>query len=292
MGQRLRQLYGKQLGFLPDLDRLSAADMESFSFRSTNMPRTVESLQQVVAGLLSGSGSPDAAGFVPRLLVRDMSVEDLLPNTVGCGVFRKLDEFFAAQAALLWNPHLAKYDPDIKPHTEGHVIRVDSHPRLNGIMDTVNASIAHGVAVPRCFVDNQQLTRDMERAVVTEWFSGYRSPDAALRQKYRRLAMGRFLNSVGDCLERKADSVGDGKALKLAVYAAHDTSLASILSTVDAFEDRWPAFTASLGIELYKDARTQSQPGALSRIGSVLGLSAPARSPHCRFHYRLLMFDN
>ncbi|KDN41425.1 phosphoglycerate mutase-like protein, partial [Tilletiaria anomala UBC 951] len=303
VGQRLRKLYADQLGFLPDLNKLSAEDTDSFYFRSTNMPRTVESLQQIVAGLLSRpdrdpSAAPPASGdlaespkggFAPQLLVRDMSVEDLLPNTVACGTLRHLDQFFSSYAARLWNPHLAKYDSVIAPHNDGHAVRVDSHPRLNGILDTVNAAVAHGITVPACFRDSAHaptsLLREMERAVVAEWFIAYLAPDPHKRAKFRRLAMGPFLNSVADRLEAKADSGvsqggKQGEKLKLGLYAAHDTSLAGMLCTLDAFRDRWPAFTASLGIELFKDERPHVHQHRFARWGSMLGLGTPARAPH------------
>jgi acid phosphatase len=316
IGQRIRRLYIDRLGLLPEPSKLTAQDADKCYFRSTNMSRTVESLQQIVAGLFSDPNAASAAAahttaapiilqgpssdsasastsalpdaFSPRLLVRDGSIEDLLPNTYVCAAFRALDQHFASAAAQTWNPYLAKHDAKIMPHTDDGrtAIRVDSHPRLNGILDTINASLAHGVAVPRPFTEDKQLLRDMERAVVTEWFSGYFAKDEKVRSKYRRLGMGRFLNSVADSMEARATpslSHLPGNKLRLGVYAAHDTSLSGILCTLDAFEDRWPAFTASLGFELFKDTAPNVQPGVFSRIGGMLGLTAPAPSPHCEW---------
>ncbi len=76
MGQRLRRVYIEQLGLLPDLGKLAfdkngtntaAAPATGLTldeaqsmvyFRSTNMQRTIESLQSIVTGLLAPTGQP------------------------------------------------------------------------------------------------------------------------------------------------------------------------------------------------------------------------------------------
>lgn len=70
IGSRLRDLYINKLGFLPDT--LNPADEAMVYFRSTNMSRTVESLQSVIRGLLpqtlevsSGRGQ-----YTPTILIR------------------------------------------------------------------------------------------------------------------------------------------------------------------------------------------------------------------------------
>ena len=266
-GSELRSLYIEKLGFLPS--RLSAADADSVYFRSTNMSRTIESLQQAIRGMHPQTLQP-GSDFVPRILIRNGTNENLLPNTFGCSRLRTLDRAFADAAARALNPELAQLDDKLAPHMDGALPRVDGHPRLNGILDTVRAAQAHGLPVPSVFSgdDVQPL---IERAVVSEWFSGYQAADPEKRLEFRRLAMGRLLEDLNGRMVRKAEK-GDAEPLKFALYATHDTALAGLLSTLDCFDFRWPVFTASVGIELFKDAR--ASPSILERIKSLVRSSS------------------
>jgi acid phosphatase len=67
IGTRLRNLYINKLGLLPE--RLDASNEDSVYFRSTNMGRTIESLESVVRGLLPQTQEP-SSDFHPTLLVR------------------------------------------------------------------------------------------------------------------------------------------------------------------------------------------------------------------------------
>lgn len=259
-GARLRKLYIDRLGILPSI--LEDKDVDKVYFRSTNMSRTVESLYSVVSGLFPETKAGSASTFVPTMLIRTGVTENLLPNTFGCGRLRDLDRKFAAFAAAIHNPRLAELDGLISPHTDGVPPRVDGHPRLSGILDTVRAAKAHGIEVPPVFEDHRVMDL-VETAVCDEWYTGYGADDQALRDQFRRLAMGRFLWELSQRLNAKA-SRPSATPLQMAVYSAHDTSIAGILGTLDIFNNRWPAFTASIGIELFK------QPGSggiLSRLG-------------------------
>lgn len=261
-----------KLGFLAS--HLTQQQADHVYFRSTNMPRTVESLQSIVRGLLpetsaAPSSIPDNAPFVPLILTRNGTSENLLPNTFACSRLRQLDSEFSKMAAALHNPRLVKYDDAIAPHCDGQPPRVDGHPRLNGVLDTVRASVAHGLAVPEAFHDIKMMD-DVERAVVDEWFMGYNADEPAKQTQFRRLAMGRFLDDLALRMGSKATKE-ESEPLKLAIYSAHDTSLAGLLSTLDVFDQRWPAFTASVGLELFKD-QTKPKKGWFGR----------GQRPHCK----------
>ncbi len=274
--------------------------------------------------------------------MRDALSEDLLPNTYVCPTFHALDAFFSRGAAARWNAPLARFDAHVTRHTDGAPLRVDSRTRLSGVLDTIKTCSAHGVPVPDVFTyqphgsapsspsspssssnpgsgtgtgtgaaeaeaDGGTLLRQMERAVVAEWFSGYVAADEEKRAQVRRLGMGRFLNLVADKFESKAKAAAaaapppppsssspspsasasaSGSAsptqspattgadpLRLAVYSMHDTSLAATLASLDVFEHRWPAFTAGLGFELFKQ---QHQPSSAPPPPSAPSASASA----------------
>ncbi|CAO1619498.1 unnamed protein product [Sympodiomycopsis kandeliae] len=240
LGRYLKEQYMDQLQFIsPSIGN------DEIYIRSTNMSRTIESAQQVIHGLLSGSQEK----VMPRILIRNGQNENLLPNTYGCHLLNKLDQEFSKSVATLLNPSLEQHDRVIAPEINGINLRIDSHPRLSGILDTVRAANAHGIPIPAVF-QQEQVIRDMEHAVCSEWFHGYNADDLNKRKVYRRLAMGPLLN---DLSQRLQDKAANKDPLKMAIYSTHDTTLAGILSTLDCFNHRWPAFTASIGVELYRD---------------------------------------
>lgn len=169
------------------------------------------------------------------------------------------------------NRAISKYMPEDSPR-----VAVDSHPRLSGIMDTVNSTLAHGpkTRLPSPFYDTR--IRDIiDKIGIEEWFSGYEESE-----EYRKLGIGAL---VGDVVTRMVGSVegsgndgllevagvdgdirkgrdGEG-AIKFSMSGCHDTTLAGILSSLGAFEDeKWPPYTSHIAVELFKDESLKTEP--------------------------------
>ncbi|GAA5967559.1 hypothetical protein JCM11641_005693 [Rhodosporidiobolus odoratus] len=270
LGRSLRCLYVDQLGFLPSV--LSPDTVDKVAFRSTNMPRTMESLLQVVEGLWGRDQR--AQGTQVEYAVRHWSTEDLYPNT-NCKTLRELDAASIKLAAKTHNPVLAELDPVLEP-VVGHPVRIDSSPRANGILDTVLVCRAHGIKL-HPVLEDPKIIRALENAVVHEWFDAYSNPT------FRKLAMGRFFSSLRQTLQAKIEDPSEKKEkVRLAVYSAHDTSVAGVLNALDIFDGRWPPFTSHIAIELF---RSTSPPSFLSSL-----LPSPLRpSPP---HYIRLRFNS
>lgn len=167
---------------------------------------------------------------------------------------------------------MSKYMPDKAK------VAVDSRPRLSGIMDTINATDAHGPAtkLPKDFYD-PKARAIIDKIAVEEWFKGYTES-----AEYRMLGIGALL---GDITSRMAGSVerngrdglleiggsdgtfGRGRGgetnIKLALSGCHDTTLAAALTSLGAFEnEKWPPFTSHIAFELFKkkNPTTASRP--------------------------------
>ncbi|PBP28871.1 hypothetical protein BUE80_DR000062 [Diplocarpon rosae] len=179
---------------------------------------------------------------------------------------------FAQRTADRWNntdemQYLNKLLSKWMPENSKRVA-VDSHPRLSGIMDTVNSTLAHGPAtrLPKEFYDSKGR-KLIEKIGVEEWFSGYQES-----AEYRQLGIGALM---GDVVERMVGSVekngndghleiggkdgflGDGrggeKSIKFALSGCHDTTLAAVLSSLGAFDgEPWPPYTSHIALELFK----------------------------------------
>jgi acid phosphatase len=266
LGQRLRHLYVDQLKFMPHL----IADSDMIYLRATPIPRALESLQQAFWGFYPPSAR--TADFPPpTIIARTPADETLYPNDGACRRFALLSRAFAQRASERWNDSedmqylskvLSKYMPGQAK------VAVDSHPRLSGIMDTINATDAHGPAtkLPKDFYDSKARAI-IDKIAVEEWFQGYSEST-----EYRMLGIGGLL---GDITSRMTGSVerngndrlvevggNDGKLgkgrggetdIKFAMSGCHDTTLAAALVSLGAFEnEKWPPFTSHIAFEMFK----------------------------------------
>ncbi|KAG7091868.1 hypothetical protein E1B28_008269 [Marasmius oreades] len=308
-GTSLRKLYIDKLGFLPD----TLEDSRQVYFRTTNMPRTTESLQQIVSGLYPSSKCNRDG--MPSILVRNGRDENLIGNTSNCKRLEVLLVGFAQAAASAFNPTLEPLDKKLSKYLGGKPIRVDGKPRASGIMDTIRAAVVHGIKVPPEFED-KNIVDTLERAVITEWFSGalthYTKLLICLRsfqhqvvsktalthpplghrlnlplkdrtEEVRRLGMGRLLDDLSRKMQHKAD-YGEKDPLKILLHSTHDTGIAAVCSTLDVFDDKWPAFTASVTFELFK--KTSPAPNhSVSMISQLLmsSFSATSKPEYCEF---------
>ncbi len=149
-------------------------------------------------------------------------------------------------------------------------LAVDSHPRLSGVMDTINATLAHGpkTRLPSKFYDSKG--RDIiDKIGVEEWFSGYLESE-----EYRRVGIGGLVGDivsrmVGNIEKRGNDGMlevggedgnlgsgrGGEKLIRFAMSGCHDTTLAALLSSLGAFEgEKWPPYTSYVAIELFSES--------------------------------------
>ncbi|KKZ61570.1 acid phosphatase [[Emmonsia] crescens] len=285
LGRRLRHLYVDQLGFMPKI-RSNTDDMY---LRTTPIPRALESLQQTFWGMYP----PDSrtANFPPPTIVaRSPADETLFPNESNCHRFRQLARLFAQRAANKWNETeemeylnslWSKWMPSNSPR-----VAVDSRPRLSGIMDTINSTLAHGpgTRLPAEFYDPK--AREISAKIATdEWFAGYSES-----KEYRKLGIGAL---IGDIVDRMVHASVDGGwrpttngtsdaangVVKFALHGCHDTTIAAILSSLGAFDGgKWPPYTSSVAVELFKatDGSHATRPGD---ILEELNVPDPESSP-------------
>ncbi|KAE9989713.1 hypothetical protein EG327_002355 [Venturia inaequalis] len=267
LGQRLRHLYVDQLNFMPKL----IADADMIYLRATPIPRALESVQQTFWGFYPPSAR--TASFPPpTILTRTPADETLYPNDGNCRRLAQVSRAFAQRTADRWNDtddmkYLSKLVGKWMPDPDRGVA-VDSKPRLSGIMDTVNSTLAHGpeTMLPKEFYD-PKARKIIEKIGVEEWFSGYKES-----KEYRSLGIGALM---GDIVTRMTGSVerngndgfvevggedgrlGQGRGgernIKLALSGCHDTTLASVLASLGAFQtDKWPPYTSHIAIELLR----------------------------------------
>lgn len=154
-------------------------------------------------------------------------------------------------------------------------VAVDSHPRLSGVMDTVNATLAHGpeTRLPAPFYDTKGL-EIIDKIAVEEWFSGYKE-----NNEYRKVGVGAL---AGDIVARMVGSVKKNEndaetSIKFGMSGCHDTTLAALLSSLGCFDgQKWPPYTSHIAFELFKEA----QPRLESTNSTDLDEPIPASTLH------------
>ncbi|KAF6217934.1 hypothetical protein HO133_006346 [Letharia lupina] len=268
LGERLRHLYVDQLKYMPKV--ISDADM--IYLRASPLPRALESVQESFWGMYPLSARTSSFP-PPTIITRTPQDETLFPNESSCRRFSQLSKAFAQRTADRWNESqeieylnilIGKWMPD------NSRVQVDSHPRLSGIMDTINSTLGHGPAtrLPSPFYDPKG--RDIiEKIGVEEWFSGFSES-----KEYRQVGIGAL---AGDIVARMIGSVeksgndglleiggedgslgagrGGEKDIKFGLSGCHDTSLAALLASLGCFEgEKWPPYTSHLALELFKES--------------------------------------
>ncbi|KHJ36282.1 putative histidine acid phosphatase [Erysiphe necator] len=281
LGERLRYLYVEQLKFLPE----TLEDTNIFYLRSSTYPRALESLQQVFRGMYPAK-TRSSSMRPPAIYTRNDSEENLYPSSFNCKRFSQLAKAFSQRSADRWNKTtemqyvntlLSKYMPE-----DCQKIAVDSQPRLSGIYDTINATIAHGekTRLPDEFYGTE-IRRIIDKICVEEWYSGYKES-----LEYRTLGIGSLMGDIVDKMTNAVENVNFNGSLtankddstviskdnkndiKFAINGCHDTTLAAILMSLDAFGNRnWPPFTSHIELELFE--KSETIPAILAKTQSV-----------------------
>lgn len=293
LGVRLRRLYVEQLGFLAP----TLASADGLYLRATPIPRALDSLQETFAGLYPratrGPGFPP-----PAIVTRAPADETLFPNDSNCRRYAALARAFAQRAADRWNhtdemAYLTRLWGKWLPPGRGddaprQSVAVDSRPRLSGIMDTVNATLAHGpeTRLPSEFYD-PKAREIIAKIAVEEWFAGYKE-----NREYRMLGIGGLMGDVVSHMVGSAErSTADGEyeiaktlddkplkeghgatPVRFGLSGCHDTTLAGVLASLGAFDtDKWPPFTSHVAIEMFRKKSADAPAQAASGTKEIQG---------------------
>jgi acid phosphatase len=269
LGAYLRNLYVDQLRFLPS----TISDPEMVYLRATRIPRAVESLQETFWGMYPPQ-SRSKTFPPPSIILRAPTDETLNPNNGYCKRFAQLAQAFSQRSAERWNTStemdyvndlIGKWMPG-----DGQRVAIDSQPRLSGVLDTINSTLAHGpgTKLPNGFYDKKGMAI-INRLVIEEWFSGYNES-----QEYRALGIGSLLGDVvsrmilsveknskeKSCQVKRLDATPSSinrpnATVKLGLSGCHDTTLAAILTSLGVLKlETWPQFTSHIALELFRNA--------------------------------------
>ena len=156
-------------------------------------------------------------------------------------------------------------------------VAVDSTPRLHGIWDTINSTLATPgppTHLPPEFYDTR-AREIIDRVVTEEEYAGFKESN-----EYRTVGIGALLGEVVQRMisssarskeiqtsrrekeqeqeggDTANDLPGRNRSPKIALFGCHDSTLAAILASLGALEgenNTWPSYTSSLAIELFRE---------------------------------------
>ncbi|KAG5439523.1 hypothetical protein PCANB_002098 [Pneumocystis canis] len=239
LGTRLRKLYVYQLSFLPEFISKSS----EIYMRASDISRAMESTHQVFSGLYPPEFRKST--FQAEFSTRELIDENIFPNDDQCKRLRILQNEFSEIASKIWDPIMeSRVSGKLSKHIHDK-ISIKGPVSVYELYDIICVAIGNKVKIPDEFYD-EKLRKDLELASISEWFDGYRDS-----LEIRKLGIGSFLAELKDnFIKSKKDSNYERR--KISLYGAHDTTLGSILQSLDCFDRRWPSYTSHIAFELFK----------------------------------------
>jgi acid phosphatase len=264
LGGHLRQLYIAS-------GRLTI-DPHHIQLRSTNYPRTIQSVHAVFRGLFPvEEAAMQERGEPVTVHVKDSLMENM-ESTSRCGRYKQLLRHFDRVVA-------DRLDAESKtlrqsfPHLFASKDLFGRQHSIYGIYETLTSYIAHGLPTPHG-VDPELMQR-LEAYVSQELYTIFKESQEAVK-----FSVGRFLKELVGNVERPDIE----SQPRLNIYSAHDTTLAPLLAALDHQVDKNPPYCSTIAIEVATDARERSwyrRAPSDSRYVRVLYNNTPVILPQC-----------
>ncbi|KAJ8900915.1 hypothetical protein NDN08_000214 [Rhodosorus marinus] len=239
LGKRLRKRYvhGASGGEKLLSPRFSSDEVY---VRSSFQQRAVESAQSLLAGLFPAESRPEQ---VP-VHVMDGKKETIFPNVLGCP--RLMSLFLEAKKG--W----AAIEERDEIRDRLALLADEESPgiAITHYFDNLKSRSAHGLIIPEDV--SQGLFDDIHRLATTEAAALFQDPVAL------RLSIGPLWKEIQNAHEKilKNEESEGGKRHKLVIYSGHDTTLIPMLLSLNAFDEKWPEYSANLVIELLRSRAT------------------------------------
>ena len=257
VGSELRERYIGDLGFLPsDLPSDHSGSGAPLVYtRSTRIPRTVQSLQNLLLGLYPEDHRPrDAASQTQGTIVIETQPKD---SDYMTGMSEKRCPRIKA---LMQDPQLPKNLADLVARLN-KVLGESGNVETEGLAGSKSQLIdrwIHLGDIGTCHAAHrldQPLNISASDLVQVQeynaWMWGRRLEESV---ELNALAIGGFLK---DMLQVFADTVAGkaepgSSAPKLAVFSGHDSTLFPILTALGAFNGHWPPYASRIQLELLR----------------------------------------
>jgi hypothetical protein len=225
--------------FLP-----SQYNRTNFHLRSTDVPRTLKSLEFLMKGLYPSISEKVSAAEVPVLEINtiDQGVDNAFPNTNLCPLLRhEID--------------LRRRDPEYQSfHTNTVLPLINKVASLynisagsvdiGGTSDILFCRLCHQKPLMQGFT--QQLANEILNA--DNFLNNY----SVSTTRIISLIFSSFFQEWVEAFEASIS----GSPIKMYLYSAHDSSVRPFVMALGAYDGFWPPYASHLTMELYKSKST------------------------------------
>jgi len=251
MGAGMRDIYVDKFHLLPDVltkDNLK----DTIYVRSTDIPRTRESLTSVLEGLYPADRRQGV--YIP-VTVYPQSIEYIAPNNIKCP---RIEEVMIANVMNnkdWWKKFMSVKDilDEINniAGTKGDST-FDNNVTVSAWSDVFRARSCHNLPYP-CTPDGKTcVTQDMVDAIID--VGTWETSQIYAGDEIARLGAGSIFADISKFFE---DRVSSGKGPKYIHYSAHDVSISVFIAGYTGTCDIDPAYASSVRVELWQTGEGQ-----------------------------------
>jgi len=255
---------------------ITAANNTNIFVRSTDVPRTLASLQHDLSGWFSFV--PDENADSPfDVYTMDIGLENMTPNLKTCPRLADI-------AINLFNsPEYKAHSQAVQPFLTALSTILRISPNYFGgnfwmaVMDIFEARRCWGMAYPPGIKDDM-IDQMMDNAEWESEFPNYNNESLTL-------GMGPFLDEILKNFQAYIQK--PGTTPRVIIFSGHDYSISVFTFLLNITDNSWPPYRSHVEMELWKDKVTQtyyirfeyngkerSYPGCTSRRGNLCEFNA------------------
>jgi len=238
LGSEYRDLYIGQYQLLPQDNILP----EDIWIRSTDVPRTIQSVQANLWNFFPPQNGTNGKINVIDIHTMDIDVDDMTPNSNICpALITRTAQLMNTSQYAAWNASANKL---INIIAKVYNTTADNLPDVGGLWDAFGARMCHQKYIPDAIP--YQTLLDIEAAAGAELDYLWSDPE------YGRLGSGILLNEING---RILDYINGQLAPKLVFYSGHDSTVGPLMGTL-GFTNGWPPYASHVEIELWSDSNS------------------------------------
>jgi len=229
LGQAFQSLYIEKYGLLS-----STLNPNEMYFRSTDVPRTLQSAQAQITALYPSASNP---GII-NLNTMDSYFEDMSPNTKLCpelGIL--LQNTTTTPEYVQWVNQNAQFKQQLMS-----ILGVSSFPGWSGLMDLFFATQCHDLPLP------QGITQTMVDAVYQNaiWQWTYQLSFPMVARLGSSPLLNEFINNIRSFINGETN-------VKYFLFSGHDDSVGPFVNLFGLL-NQWPPYASHVELELWSDS--------------------------------------
>lgn len=239
LGEYLRSRYIEHYNLIP-----TDYDASYVYVRSTDVPRTVDSAQNLLNSMFFSNVSSSGSAVAVPILTVESSTENMHLNPSRCP---RIVEIIVQSLIQNSTVHdrvleiLASITPEIL-----EIFHTDDPLDALIYYDNLNARFCHNLSQPA----------GMNDFIFSQMTDAYWLVGEEIYYSTYSIGIGPFIEELLNFLEMQQSNVSSIPAFML--FSGHDTTVAPILSAFGVYSGEWPPYASHMEFELFKDKTNSS----------------------------------